>query len=111
MCATTSPAHAAEINCAAMDLTSSGTPVPTDHVPDGVTVWHTVGGSHAPHVMGVMTDTLRATLRDLAESDARLYRGLATELATPAAQPALPAGDIAAAIALLEAHGYTVTRG
>ncbi len=111
MCATTSPAHAAEIDCAAMDLAGSGTPVPTDHVPDVVTVWHTVVGSHAPHVMGVMTDTLRATLRDLAESDARLYRGLATELATPAAQPALPAGDIAAAIALLEAHGYTVTRG
>lgn len=61
--------------------------------------------------MGVITDTLRSTLRDLAESDARLYRGLATELApTPARQPALPANDIAAAIALLEAHGYTVTR-
>jgi hypothetical protein len=60
--------------------------------------------------MGVITDTLRATLRDLAESDARLYRGLATELATtPAAQPALPANEIAAAIALLEAAGYTVT--
>ena len=54
--------------------------------------------------MGVLADTLRATLRDLAESDARLYRGLATS------QPALPADDIAAAIALLEAHGYTVTR-
>jgi hypothetical protein len=53
--------------------------------------------------MGVLADTLRATLRDLAESDARLYRGLATS------QPALPADDIAAAIALLEAHGYTIT--
>ena len=60
--------------------------------------------------MGVITDTLRATLRDLAESDARLYRGLAAELAAPATQPALPADEIAAAIALLEAHGYTVTR-
>jgi hypothetical protein len=61
--------------------------------------------------MGVMTDTLRSTLRDLAESDARLYRGLATELAaTSATRPALPADEIAAAIALLEAHGYTVTR-
>jgi hypothetical protein len=60
--------------------------------------------------MGVITDTLRATLRDLAESDARLYRGLATELAdTPASRPALPADGIAAAIALLEAAGYTVT--
>ena len=62
--------------------------------------------------MGVLTDTLRSTLRDLAEADARLYRGLATELAaTPATRPALPATEIAAAIALLEAHGYTVTRG
>ena len=61
--------------------------------------------------MGVLTDTLRSTLRDLAESDARLYRGLATELAAPATRPALPADEIAAAIALLEAHGYTVTCG
>jgi hypothetical protein len=60
--------------------------------------------------MGRMTDMLRATLRDLAEADARLYRGLAAELAAPAARPALPADEIAAAIALLEAHGYTVTR-
>jgi hypothetical protein len=60
--------------------------------------------------MGVLTDTLRSTLRDLAEADARLYRGLAAELAgTPATRPALPADDIAAAIALLEAAGYTVT--
>jgi len=59
--------------------------------------------------MGVITDTLRATLRDLAESDARLYRGLATELAATPATPALPANEIAAAIALLEAAGYTVT--
>jgi hypothetical protein len=59
--------------------------------------------------MGVITDTLRSTLRDLAESDARLYRGLAAELATSATQPALPSGDIEDAIALLEAHGYTVT--
>ena len=59
--------------------------------------------------MGVLTDTLRSTLRDLAEADARLYRGLAAELATPATRPALPDGDIAAAIALLERHGYTVT--
>ena len=60
--------------------------------------------------MGVLTDTLRSTLRDLAAADARLYRGLAAELAdTPATRPALPADDIAAAIALLEAAGYTVT--
>jgi hypothetical protein len=60
--------------------------------------------------MGVIADTLRATLRDMAQSDARLYRGLATELGTTPAQTALPADEIAAAIALLEAHGYTVTR-
>lgn len=61
--------------------------------------------------MGVIADTLRSTLRDLAEADARLCRGLAAELAdTPATRPALPADEIAAAIALLERHGYTVTR-
>jgi hypothetical protein len=62
--------------------------------------------------MGLMTDTLRATLRDLAESDARLYRGLGEiTAATQAQAPALPATqtDIAAAIALLEQHGYIVT--
>jgi hypothetical protein len=59
--------------------------------------------------MGVIANTLRASLRDLAEADARLYRGLATELATPAARPALPVDEIAAAIALLKRHGYTVT--
>ena len=39
--------------------------------------------------MGQLTDTLRATLRDLAQSDARLYRGLQEELseATPASRP------------------------
>ena len=58
--------------------------------------------------MGVITDTLRATLRDLAESDARLYRGLATELNTAPAKAALPGDDIAAAIALLQRHGYQV---
>ena len=59
--------------------------------------------------MGVIADTLRATLRDLAQSDARIYRGLASELAGPAEQPSLPADEIGAAIALLESHGYTVT--
>lgn len=61
--------------------------------------------------MGVMTDTLRATLRDLAQSDARLYRGL-SEITADTTAPALPAtqADIQAAIALLEAHGYTVSR-
>lgn len=65
--------------------------------------------------MGVIANTLRATLRDLAEADARLYRGLATELADTQRQQLQPSaiagdGEIAAAIALLEANGYTVTR-
>lgn len=59
--------------------------------------------------MGFIANTLRSTLRELAETDARLYRELAEELATPATSPALPDGDIAAAIVLLERHGYTVT--
>ena len=39
--------------------------------------------------MGQLTDTLRVTLRDLAQSDARLYRGLQEELADtrPATSP------------------------
>jgi hypothetical protein len=39
--------------------------------------------------MGQLTDTLRATLRDLAQSDARLYRGLQEELGDtrPATSP------------------------
>jgi hypothetical protein len=61
--------------------------------------------------MGAITDTLRATLRELAQADARLYRGLADELGASA--PALPAAttqaDLAAAVALLRAHGYQVT--
>lgn len=64
-----------------------------------------MGESPAPRPMGVIADTLRSTLRDLAQSDARLYRGLSTET-----RPALPADEIAAAIALLERHGYKVTR-
>jgi len=61
--------------------------------------------------MGAIADTLRATLRDMAAADARLCRGLAAELGTSTSQPALPADEIQAAIALLERHGYTVTRG
>lgn len=60
--------------------------------------------------MGLIADTLRQSLREMAAADARLYRGLAAELGvTPALPPATEA-QIAAAIALLERHGYTVTR-
>jgi hypothetical protein len=56
--------------------------------------------------MGQLTDTLRATLRDLAQSDARLYRGLQEELGDikPASnQPAaLLAGDAPASREELE---------
>jgi hypothetical protein len=58
--------------------------------------------------MGVIADNLRATMRELALSDARLYREFAK--AKRPTKPALPADEIAAAIALLEANGYTVTR-
>ena len=60
--------------------------------------------------MGAIAATLRATLRDLAQADARLYRGMADELGPSA--PALPAAteaELAAAVALLRAHGYRVT--
>ena len=57
--------------------------------------------------MGQLTDTLRATLRDLAQSDARLYRGLQQELGelqptTEAAAPQLT-GDAPASREELEA--------
>ena len=56
--------------------------------------------------MGQLTDTLRATLRDLAQSDARLYRGLQEELGDikPASNPpaALLAGDAPASREELE---------
>jgi len=60
--------------------------------------------------MGAMTDTLKATLRDLAESDARLYRGLAQELSHAAPSIPAPASDITAAIRLLETNGYAVVK-
>ena len=66
--------------------------------------------------MGVLADALRSQLRELALSDARLYRSIG-EATTRMKQTldemeALPAStdEIAAAIALLEANGYTVTR-
>lgn len=62
--------------------------------------------------MGVIADQLRASLREMAQADARLYRGLAAELEGTAPAKALPAAtaEIAAAIALLKRHGYRVTR-
>ena len=112
MCARTSLAQSSQTDCGATDPADSGT-----HVSSGcrvylVTIWRTLMGHPALPVMGVMADTLRATLRDLAHADARLYRGLADITATAPQPPALPAtqADIEAAIALLEAHGYTVTR-
>jgi hypothetical protein len=66
---------------------------------------------HCTPTMGAIADTLRATLRELAQADARLYRGLADELGPSA--PALPAAttqeELAAAVALLRRHGYRVT--
>ncbi|MEB3264452.1 MAG: hypothetical protein VKJ66_08795 [Synechococcus sp.] len=57
--------------------------------------------------MGQLTDSLRATLRELAQSDARLYRGLQEELGDgPAAvrqPPSLPAGEARASREELEA--------
>jgi hypothetical protein len=63
--------------------------------------------------MGIIAETLRASLREMAASDARLYRGLDQHLRSTRRQLAeaeAPADEIAAAIALLKAHGYTVTR-
>ena len=65
--------------------------------------------------MGLIADKLRATLRELAESDSRLYRGLAegeTKVGTVTTpELKLPTVDpILAAISLLEANGYTVTK-
>jgi hypothetical protein len=61
--------------------------------------------------MGQLTDTLRATMRDLAQSDARLYRGLQQELGDtkPASNPpgALLDGDAPASRKELE--GLSVT--
>ena len=51
MCATTSQAQAGQSRCAASDLAESGTDVPPGPVFHGVTVWHTVNGSPAPHAM------------------------------------------------------------
>ena len=68
--------------------------------------------------MGIIAAAFEANMRQLAQSDARIYRRLdqhvrtTRQLLDAADAPALPTtqADIAAAITLLEAHGYTVTR-
>jgi hypothetical protein len=63
--------------------------------------------------MGILADTLTATLADLRASDARILASVSrarrhadTIIATLDAD----SDPIADAIALLESHGYTVTR-
>ncbi len=68
----------------------------------------------ASRIMGVISDALRANLRELAQADARMLREIdqltrQTGKAAPAIAPSLDA-EIAAAIALLRANGYTVTK-
>jgi hypothetical protein len=62
--------------------------------------------------MGAIADSLRASLREMAQSDARFYRELGAELSAipaPTRRRALPdATRIEDAIRLLRAHGYTV---
>ena len=67
---------------------------------------------HPGLTMGIIADTLQATLRELAQSDARLYRGLDQHLRTTRQllDDADAQSDIEAAITLLRANGYTVTR-
>lgn len=68
--------------------------------------------------MGVIADQLRANLRELAQADARLFREMDQVLKDNGSlikgRPAFPAPttdeQIAAAIQLLEGHGYTVTK-
>lgn len=69
--------------------------------------------------MSTITEALRDNLRALAQSDARMFRELAEidrDIQTAISgrpAPALPSTselEIAAAIRLLEAHGYSVTR-
>ena len=57
--------------------------------------------------MGQLTDTLRATMRDLAQSDARLYRGLQQELGDtkPASRKELEGLSVAALWSLCKARG------
>ena len=76
-------------------------------------------GSTAHNDMGLIADQMRQTLRQMAESDARLYRSIDQYSKRTQALLAemrdeerlLPGSDpIQDAIELLEANGYTVTR-
>ena len=67
--------------------------------------------------MGILADQFAATLQAMREADARqqaattaLLADVRHTLATLDAEPVTTAQQIADAIALLESHGYTVTR-
>jgi hypothetical protein len=63
--------------------------------------------------MGILADTLTATLADLRASDARILASVSRARRHADAVIASLEADcdpIADAIALLESHGYTVTR-
>ena len=69
--------------------------------------------------MGMLANALKANLKQIAESDARALRAtneMLTEVRAQIAAAEAPLltgskdADIAAAIELLEANGYTVTR-
>lgn len=64
--------------------------------------------------MGILSDTLAATLAEMRASDARILakvdRARRHADAALASIDTADADPIADAIALLEAHGYTVTR-
>lgn len=75
-------------------------------------------GRHRLRTMGTVAEALRDNLRALAQADARFYREMAEldrdidAAIRGTTAPALPGSaelEIAAAIRLLEAHGYTVT--
>ena len=72
------------------------------------------GRVHHPHpVMGIIADALTATLADLRASDARILASISRARRHADAVIASLDADcnpIADAIALLESHGYTVTR-
>ena len=67
MCATTSPAYVAKIDCSATGLAKFDTPVPSSEVWYGVTMWSTVMGHHAPLAMDIAAALIQlAELHDAA---------------------------------------------